>query len=113
MAAEIAKLPFPFLDNTTSDVMNGIFVHTATMVNPITYQEYFSSINVERLLFFIRNHMVFGNVISLQYFFIHTSGGIPIVTPTMLVHQTTKYESTCIQMMLPTKVQIKNLTPIM
>ena len=40
MAAEIAKLPFPFLDNTTSDVMNGIFVHTATMVNPITYQEY-------------------------------------------------------------------------
>ena len=111
MAAEIAKLPFPFLDNTTSDVMNGIFVHTATMVNPITYQEYFSSINVERLIFFI--NMVFGNVMSLQYFFIHTSGGIPIVTPTMLVHHTTKYESTCIQMMLPTKVQIKNLTPIM
>ena len=108
MAAEIAKLPFPFFDNTTSDVMNGIFVHTATMVNPITYQEYFSSINVERLI-----NMVFGNVISLQYFFIHTSGGIPIVTPTMLVHHTTKYESTCIQMMLPTKVQIKNLTPIM
>ena len=57
MAAEIVKLPFPFLDNTTSDVINGMFVHMATMVNPITYQEYFSSINVERLLFFIRNFL--------------------------------------------------------
>ena len=59
------------------------------------------------------HYMVVGNVISLQYFYLHTSGGIPIVNPTMLVHHTIKYESTFIQMMLPTKVQIKNLVPVM
>ena len=39
IAADIAKFPCPFLNNTMSDVIKGIFIQTATMVNPITYQK--------------------------------------------------------------------------